>query len=67
MAVENNTNLRKKTKLNKNLCSAKYPDQIYIYVENVPTISDKNFGKNCYLENFAFLSPVPPLNNVDEQ
>ena len=28
--MENNTNLRKKTKLDKNWCSAKSPDQIYI-------------------------------------
>ena len=23
------------------------------------TISDKNYGKNCYLDNFVFLSPSP--------
>ena len=23
------------------------------------TISDKNYGKNCYLESFVFLSPSP--------
>ena len=28
MAVENNANLRKKTKLDKNWCSANSPDQI---------------------------------------
>ena len=27
-------------------------------------ISDKNYGKNCFLENFLFL---PPLNNVEKQ
>ena len=26
----------------------------------------KNYGKNCYLDNFVFLSPSP-LNNVEEQ
>ena len=26
---------------------------------NQPTISDKNYGKNCYLDNFVFLSPPP--------
>ena len=24
------------------------------------TISDKNYGKNCYLDNFLFLTPSPP-------
>ena len=31
-----------------------------------PTISDKNYGKNCYLDNFVFL-PVSPLHNVEKQ
>ena len=30
------------------------------------TNSDKNYGKNCYLDNLVFPSP-PPLNNVEEQ
>ena len=33
---------------------------------NQPAISDENYGKNCYLDNFVFLSP-PPLKNVEEQ
>ena len=24
-----------------------------------PTISDKKYEKNCYLDNFVFLSPSP--------
>ena len=26
---------------------------------SLATISDKNYGKNCYLDNFVFLSPPP--------
>ena len=29
------------------------------------TISDKNYGKNCYLDNFLFF-PLPHLNNVEK-
>ena len=29
------------------------------------TISDKNYGKNCYLDNFLFL-PLPLFNNVEK-
>ena len=33
------------------------------------TISDKNYGKNRFLDNFLFLPPPPhpPLNNVEKQ
>ena len=30
------------------------------------TSSDKNYGKNCYLDNFVFLR-LPSLNNVEKQ
>ena len=30
-------------------------------------ISDKNYGKNCYLGNFVFLTPSPPNNAEKEQ
>ena len=34
-------------------------------MHNFETISDKNYGKNCYLDNFVFLSSLTPLNNVE--
>ena len=29
-------------------------------------ISEKSYGKNCYLDNFVFI-PLSPLNNVEKQ
>ena len=31
----------------------------FSYLPDRPSISDKNYGKNCYLGNFVFLSPSP--------
>ena len=31
----------------------------YSHLAYLTTISDKNYGKNCYLDNFVFLSPSP--------
>ena len=30
------------------------------------SISDKNYGKNCYLDNFLFLPPFP-INNIENK
>ena len=40
--------------------------KITLNFSDFQTISHKNYGKNCYLDNFVFLSPSP-LNNVEEQ
>ena len=34
--------------------------------EKASTITDKNYGKNCYWAILCF-SPLPPLNNVEKQ
>ena len=33
--------------------------EIQMYYQNEPTISNKNYGKNCYFYNFVFLPPFP--------
>ena len=35
------------------------PTIIDTYTLKLPTISDKNYGKNCYLSKFVFLPPSP--------
>ena len=51
MAVENNTNLRKKTKLDKNWCSAKSADQIYISGMDCKKHQNRINGYIGYTEN----------------
>ena len=39
---------------------------IQIYIEQRATIRDKNYEKNCYLDNFVFLLPSPMLKNNEQ-
>ena len=37
----------------------KFIEKFYKNCDPKTTISDKNYGKNCYLSNFVFLPPSP--------
>ena len=43
-----------------------YTYYIFASFHTETTISDKNYGKNSYLDNFLFLPPSP-LNNVEKK
>ena len=47
--------------LNKESCTA-----VDLHVFGEATISNRNYGKSCYLDKTLFLPP-PPLNNVEKQ
>ena len=41
--------------------------RIQIYIQQQATIRDKNYGKNCYLDNFVFLLPSAMLKNNEQK
>ena len=55
--IKQNELMSKKHK--KGCTVSNYIEHLPILASAVATISDKNYGKNCYSANFVFLTPSP--------